>query len=171
MVLDALASASPGYGRLLDAEEWLRAFSSRLCAEAGAARAAYRWPDPPELESCLTGAFEGKEESGRTRRGLKALSTNPNLNFGPRKVALKAPLDHGIRKSIRCVRDAVMPREVDGPDEGISDPKNASYAREAEAGVPDGTAVPSGAAFTIKQGARMGQDTVMARDKSRDAVR
>ena len=96
---------------------------------------------------------------------------NPNLNFGPRKVVLKVPLDHGMRKSIRCVRCTATPREVDVPDEGISDPKNASYAREAEAGVPDGTAVPSGAVFTIKQGARAGKDTVMALDKSRDAVR
>ena len=171
LVLDALASASLSYGRFLDAEEWLRAFSNRLCAEAGAARAAYRWLDPPELESYLTGTFESKAESGRMRRGFKALSMNPNLNFGQRKVALKVPLDHGMRKSIRCVHYTVMPREVDEPDERISDPKNASYAREAEVRVPDGTAVPSGAVFTIKQGARVDQDIVMALEKNHYVVR
>lgn len=96
---------------------------------------------------------------------------NPSLNFGPRKVALKVPLDHGMRKSIRRARHTVMPREADGPDEGISDPKNASCAREAGARLPDGTAVPSGAVFTIKQGARADQDVVMAPEKSHDVVR
>ena len=71
LVLDALASAGPDYGRFRDAEEWLRAFSSRLCAEAEAARAAYRWLGPPELESCLAGTFESRAKSGRTRRGLR----------------------------------------------------------------------------------------------------
>ena len=171
LVLDTLAPIGPDYGRFLDAEEWPRAFSNRLCAEAEAARAAYRWLDPPELESYLTGTFESKAESGRTRRGFKAPSMNPDLNFGLRKVVLKVPLDHGMRKSIRCVRYTAMPREADGPDEGISDPKNASYAREAEVRVPDGAAVPSGAVFTIKQGARVDQDVVMAPEKSRVVVR
>ena len=171
LVLDTLAATSSDYNAFLDAEEWMQAFSGRLCVEAETACTAYRWLDPPELKSYLGGTFESRAEGAQSRRGFKALSMNPNLNFELRRVALEVPLDHGMRKSIRCVRYTVLPREVEGPDERISDPKNALYAREAEVRVPDGTAVPSGAVFTIKQGTRVDQNVVMALEKNHAVVR
>ena len=170
LVLDALASTRPDYNKFRDAEEWVEAFNNRLCAEAGTAHTAYRWLDPPELESYLNGTFESRVESSRTRRGFKALSMNPNLNFEMRKVALEVPLDHVMRKSIRCVRYTVMPREMDGPDERISDSKNALYLREAEVRVPDGTAVPPGTVFTVKQGTYVDQDVIAALAKNHVVV-
>lgn len=171
LVLDTLAATSSDYSRFLDAEEWMQAFSGRLCAEAGTARTAYRWLDPPELKSYLGGTFESRVEGALARRGFKALSMNSNLNFELRRVVLEVPLDHAIRRSIRCVRYTVLPREVEGPDERISDPKNALYAREAEVRVPDGTTVPSGAVFTIRQGAQVDQNVVMELEKNHTVVR
>lgn len=55
LVLDTLAATSSDYSRFLDAEEWMQAFSGRLCAEVGMACSAYRWLDPPELKSYLGG--------------------------------------------------------------------------------------------------------------------
>ena len=101
--LDALVVTHPDYNALLDAEEWMRAFSGRLCSEARTAHRAYRWLDPPELESYVSGTFESRVESNLTRRGFKALSMNPSLNFDMRRVVLEVPLGHVLRKSIRCV--------------------------------------------------------------------
>ena len=50
-ILDALGLNHSKYGRVLDAEECMQAFTGRLCAEVETAHAAYRWMDPPELES------------------------------------------------------------------------------------------------------------------------
>lgn len=171
LVLDALAATRPDYKNLLDAEEWLQAFSNRICTEAGTARTAYRWLNPPELESYLNGTFESKAESGRTRRGFKALSMNPDLNFELREVLLEVPLGPDIRKSIRCVRYTVMPREIEVCDERISDQKSAQFSVEAEVRVPDGTAVPTGAIFTIKQGTRVDQGVIEALEKNHAIVR
>lgn len=171
LILDALAAARPNYSKFLDAEEWVRAFNSRLCAEVGTARAAYRWLDPSELKSYLNGTFESKAESGRARRGFKALSMNFNLNFELRKVMLEVPLDPDIRKSIRCVHYTVMPRDIEEMNEKISDPKNAAFVKEAEVRVPDGTDVPPGSAFIIEQGTPVDQDVVMALEKIYVVVR
>ena len=88
MFLDALAVTPSNYNAVLDAEEWMQAFTYRLCFEARTARRAYRWLDPPELESYINGTFESRVESNHTRRGFKALSMNPGLNFDTRSVAL-----------------------------------------------------------------------------------
>ena len=128
----ALAATPSNYNTVLDVEEWMRAFSGRLCSEAGTARSAYRWLDPPELESYANGTFESRVEGDHTRRGFKALSMNPGLNFDMRSVVLKVPLDHVIRKSIRCVPYTIMPRDIDAPDERISDAKNMAFVAEAE---------------------------------------
>ena len=169
--LDALAVTRPGYNALLDAEEWMRAFSRRLCSEVGTARRAYRWLDPPELESYVNGTFESRIESNHTRRGFKALSMNPGLNFDMRRVALGVPLGHVMRKSIRCVPYTIIPRRIAVPDERISDPKNIAFAAEAEVRVPDGTAVPPGTSFTIKPDAGVDQGVVMALEKKYTVVR
>lgn len=169
--LDALAVTRPGYNALLDTEEWMRAFSCRLCSEAGTARSAYRWLDPPELESYVNGTFESRVESNHTRRGFKALSMNPSLNFDMRRVALEVPLGHGMRKSIRCVPYTIIPRRIAVPDERISDPKNMAFTAEAEVRVPDGTAVPPGTVFTIKPDAGVDQGVVMALEKKYTVVR
>ena len=171
MFLDALAVTPSSYNAVLDAEEWMRAFSYRLCFEARTARKAYRWLDPPELESYINGTFESRVESNHTRRGFKALSMNPSLNFDTRSVALEVPLGHVMRKSIRCVPYTIIPRRIAVPDERISDPKNIAFAAEAEVRVPDGTAVPPGASFTIKPDARVDQDVVMALEKKYTVVR
>ena len=167
----ALAATPSNYNTVLDVEEWMRAFSGRLCSEAGTARSAYRWLDPPELESYANGTFESRVEGDHTRRGFKALSMNPGLNFEMRSVVLKVPLGHVIRKSIRCVPYTIMPRDIDAPDERISDAKNMAFAAEAEVRVPDGTAVPSGTVFTIKPDAGVDQGVVMALEKKYTVVR
>ena len=155
----------------MDAEEWMQAFTHRLCFEARTARRAYRWLDPPELESYINGTFESRVESNHTRRDFKALSMNPGLNFDTRSVALEVPLGHVMRKSIKCVPYTIIPREIDIPDERISDPKNMAFAAEAEVRVPDGTAVPSGTVFTIKPNARVDQGVVMSLEKKYIVVR
>lgn len=171
LFLDALSNRHHGYNIVLEAEEWMRAFSARLCAEAGVARSAYRWLDPPELKSYVNGTFESRVESGFTRRGYKALSMNPNLKFEARKVMLEVPLDLDIRRSIRCVRYTVIPREIDVADEKISDPKHAAFVTEAEVRVPDGAAVPPGAVFTIEPGTQVDQGVVMELEKRYAVVR
>ena len=88
-----------------------------------------------------------------------------------RRVALEVPMDHGMRKSIRCVSYTIMPRDIDAPDERISDAKNMAFATEAEVRVPDGTAVPSGTVFTIKPDAGVDQGVVMALEKKYTVVR
>ena len=81
------------------------------------------------------------------------------------------PLSHVMRKHIRCVPYTIMPRDIDSPDERISDPKNMAFAAEAEVRVPDGTAVPPGTVFTIKPDAGVDQGVVMALEKKYTVVR
>ena len=147
LVLDALARKPSAYDRLLDAEEWMQAFSGRLCAEAETAHAAYRWIDPPELESYLGGTFESRVEDDLTRRGFKALSMSHDLKFLLRKVMMAVPLDC-MRGRIKCVRYTCLPRKLKARNERIEDAKSALNAVEAEVRAPDGTAVPSGTVFT-----------------------
>ena len=49
LVLDVLAHNRSSYGKFLEVEEWMYAFTGRLHAEALTARSAYRWLDPSEL--------------------------------------------------------------------------------------------------------------------------
>lgn len=132
LVLDALVRRPSAYAKLLDAEEWMRAFSGRLCAEAKTARAAYRWMDPQELGSYLAGTFDSRVEDDLTRRGFKALSINPALNFLSRKIMMAVPLDNYMRGRVECVRYTSLPREVEARDERIADAKTDLYANEAE---------------------------------------
>ena len=111
-VLDPLARNHVKYGKFLAAEEWMHAFAKRLRAEAEGANEALRWMDPPELQSYLEGTFESKVECGGTRRGFRALSLNPALNFLLRPVALVVQLDPGIRRSLRHVRYTALPRYI-----------------------------------------------------------
>lgn len=162
LVLDLVKNTPSDRDRLLDAEEWMWAFNGRLRTEARTARSAYRWLDPPELQSYLRGTFESKAKAGCTRRGFKALSMNPNLNFESRKVMLEVPLGTGLRKSLRCTHYTVLPRDIRDEDERILDPKNAEYVKEAEVRVPDGTAIPPTSIFTVKPEARADPDIVAA---------
>ena len=171
LFLDALVGAHSDYAKLLEAEEWLWAFSSRLCAEVGTARTAYRWLDPPELKSYVNGTYESRVKGKVARRGFKALSMNPKLNFELRKVVLEVPLDPGMRRSIRCVQYTSMPREIEVTDERISDPKSALFMTESEVRVPDGTAVPPDAVFTVKAHTEVNQGVVIALEKKYDVVR
>ena len=153
LILDVLARSRVDYARLLDAEEWMHAFSGRLCAEAKTAHAAYRWMDPPELDSYLGGTFESRVEGDHTRRGFKALSMNPSLNFLFRKVKMTVPLNCDMRRYIKCIRYTTLPRQVEVEDERITDEKGGGNANEAEIRVPDGTPVPVGTTFTARQSA------------------
>ena len=152
VVLDTLAQNRAAYTRLLDAEEWMHAFSERLCAEGEIAHAAYRWMDPPELDSYLGGTFESKEEDNYTRRGFKALSMNPTLNFLLRGVMMTVPLNRDMRRCLKCVRYTALPRQIRVEDERIADEKSGGNAKEAEVRVHDGTPVPAGTIFTVQQG-------------------
>ena len=151
-VLDSLARSRVKYGRFLGAEEWMYAFTERLCAEVEIAHEAFRWMDPPELQSYLGGTFESKVEFGGTRRGFKALSLNPRLNFLLRPVALRVPLVPDMRRSLWHVRYTALPRRIEEKDERIADPKNAVNVEEVEVRVPDGTAVPPDSAFVVRAG-------------------
>lgn len=151
LVLDVLAQKRSVYAMVLDAEEWMRAFSGRLCAEVETAHAAFRWMDPPELESYLSGTFESRVESNHMRRGFKALSMNPDLKFLSRKVMMTVPLNNDIRDCVRCIRYTALPRRVKAEDERIGDDKSARNAVEAEIRVPDGTPVPAGTTFTLQK--------------------
>ena len=162
LILDALARDRAIYDKFLDAEEWMQAFSGRLCAEAEAAHGAYRWMDPPELESYLGGTFESRVEDDLTRRGFKALSMNPALKFLLRKVMMEVPLDSGMRRNVRCIRYTALPRQVEARDERIEDAKNVVNVKEAEVRVPDGTPVPAGTTFTVQQNAPVDKRVIAA---------
>ena len=119
----------------------------------GDARAAFRWIDPPELQSYLGGVFESRMEDNRTRRGFKALTINPGLKFLWRKVMMTIPLNLDMRKCVKCVRYTTLPRQVKVEDERIADEMTAANVNEAEIRVPDGTAVPVEAIFTVQHDA------------------
>ena len=160
LVLDALARNQSKYDRLLDAEEWMQAFSGRLCAEAETAHAVYRWMDPPKMESYLGGTFESRAEDDHTQRGFKALSVNPKLKFLLREVMMAVPLNQEIRRRVKCVRYTSLPREVEARGERITDDKTSLYVNEAEVRVSDGTPVPPGTTFTIERGAPVDERVV-----------
>lgn len=171
LFLDALANRHRGHSVVLDAGKRMREFSGRLCTEAGAARNACRGLDPPELKRYVNGTFEGGVGGDLGRRGYKAPSMNPSLKLGVRKVMPGVPLGPDMRRCIRRVRYATIPQETDVPDERLPDPKNAAFVAEAEVRVPDGTAVPPGAVFTIGPGTQVDQDVVMTPGKKCTAVR
>lgn len=155
LVLDTLAQNRAVYARVLDTEAWMLAFSGRLCAEVETAHAAFRWLDPPELESYLGGTFESRVEDNRARRGFKALSMNPSLKFFLRKVTMTVPLDRGIRRRVKCVRYTTLPRQVKVEDERITDAMAGANVSEAEIRVPDATPVPAGTTFTVGHDAQV----------------
>ena len=161
-VLDVLAQNCPGYSKFMEVEEWMHAFTERLYAEALTARSAYRWLDPPELQSYLDGTFMSKVEGNGTRRGFKALSMNPNLNFLSRKVMMTVPLSPDIRRSLRRVCYTALPRYIGEKNERIGDPKGVTNVGEAEVRVPDGTAVPPGTVFVVKPGTPVDRNAVRA---------
>lgn len=165
LILDVLARSRVDYARLLSAEEWMHAFNGRLCAETETANAAYRWMDPPELDSYLGGTFESKEEDNRTRRGFKALSMNPDLNFLLREVKMTVPLNCDMRKHVKCIRYTTLPRQVEVKDERITDEKSGGNANEAEIRVPDGTPVPVGTTFTARQSAPVDKHVIVRLNK------
>lgn len=160
LILDTLAQNHSKYGRALDAEAWMQAFSGRLCSEVEKARAVFRWLDPSELQSYLGGTFVSRIEDDLTRRGFKALSMNQHLKFLSRKVMMKVPLDYDTRRRIKCVRYTSLPRQIEAGDERIEDAKNSSNASEAEVRVADGTPVPAGTTFTVQQGAPVNRRVV-----------
>lgn len=165
LILDTLAQDRAAYARVLDAEAWMLAFSGRLCAEVETAHAAFRWLDPPELESYLGSTFESRVEGNQTRRGFKALSMNPSLSFLLRKVMMTVPLNHDIRKCVKCVRYTTLPRQVKVEDERIADAMVAVNIDEAEIRVPDGTPVPAGTTFAIEHDAQVdGRVIAMLKD-------
>lgn len=158
LFLDSLVLDPPKYRRLLGVERTMRAFAPWLCGIALESEYAYRWIDPPELESCLGGTFESRIEHDGTRRGFKALSVNPELQFGKRKIRIRVPMNDAIRRNIWCVRYTAMPRKIEEEDERIGDPKSAKYVAEAEIRVPDGTPIPSESDFAVMSDAKIGED-------------
>lgn len=155
LILDALELNRDVYAKVLDAEAWMYAFSERLCAEVETAHMAFRWLDPPELESYMGGTFESRVEDNRARRGFKALSMNSSLNFLSRGIMMTVPLNRNMRRRVRCVRYTTLPRQVKAEDERIEDAMTATNTSEAEIRVPDGTPVPSGTTFTVGRDVRV----------------
>lgn len=162
LFLDALKPDSAKYGRILGAEETARAFSAWLCGTALALDYVYRWIDPPEMGSCAGGTFESKIEADGTRRGFKALTTNPMLVFEERKIQMRVPMGDTVRGDIRCVRYTALPRRIGEKDERIGDPKSVEHAAEAEIRVPDGTPIPPRTHFAVLPGARIDSEVAMA---------
>lgn len=126
---------------------------------------AYRWIDPPELESYTGGTFESRIEEDGTRRGFKALTINPRLRFEGRKIRVRVPVNGSIRNSIRCVRYTVLPRRIQEGNERIGDPKEAKYIVESEIRVADGTPIPEGTKFIVMPGAGVDQEIAKALGK------
>lgn len=155
LFLDELARDRVKYYKFLDAEETLHAFNTWLCRAAIDSDHVYRWIDPPELASCTGGTFESRIELDGTRRGFKALSANPGLRFGGRKVRMQVPVNDAMRRGIQCVRYTVLPRLMPEKNERIRDPKSARHAAEAEVRVPDGTPIPIGTDFVVLPGTKI----------------
>ena len=170
-VLDSLARNRARYGRFLEAEEWMHAFTERLRAEAESAHEAFRWMDLPELQSYLGGTFESRVEIDGTRRGFKALSLNPDLNFLSRPIGVRVPLIPGMRRSLRSVRYTALPRDIEEENERIADPKNAINVGEAEVRVPDGTAVPPDSVFVVKAGTSVDERVARALEMRYEVIR
>lgn len=162
LLLDQIARDGLKYRRLLDAEETAHAFSAWLCRTALASDRVYRWIDPPELRSCMEGAFESRVEADSTRRGFKALTINPGLRFERRKIQMRVPIDDVVRRSMRCVLYTVMPRDMEAKDERMCDPKEAKHAAESEVRVPDGTPIPPGTDFVVLQNANISGEVAKA---------
>ena len=110
-------------------------------------------------------------EFGGTRRGFKALSLNPRLNFLLRPVALRVPLVPDMRRSLWHVRYTVLPRRIEEKNERIADPKNAINVEEAEVRVPDGTAVPPDSAFVVRAGTTVDEWIVRALEEMYEVIR
>ena len=91
LFLDALVEDRAGYRRIIDSEETMCAFSAWLCGTALGADRAYRWIDPPELESYTAG--RSKVGSSRTGRGAGSRHSQPIPNCGSRgaKSRFKCP--------------------------------------------------------------------------------
>ena len=165
LFLDVLAGNRSEYRRFIDSEETMCAFSAWLCGTALGADWAYRWIDPPELESCTGGTFESRIEEDGARRGFKALTVNPELRFKERKIRLRVPMDGTIRGSIRCVQYTALPRRMRESDERIDDPKEARHPVESEIRVPDGTPIPLGTEFVVMASTRV--DRVLTKELRR----
>ena len=162
LFLDKLAQHSVKYRKLLNAEETVRAFSAWLCGTALNRDYVYRWIDPPEIQSCMGGTFKSKIEADDTRRGFKALTVNPGLWFGGRRIRMRVPMDSVMRMSTWCVRYTVLPRNIGERDERICDPKSAKNAIESEVRVPDGTPIPPTTDFAVLPRAGISEDVVKA---------
>lgn len=162
LILGARRLDSMEYRRLLDAEEAAHAFSVWLCGTALGTDRAYRWIDPPELESCMGGTFESKIEADGTRRGFKALTINPRLQFEGRKIQMRVPIDGSMHRNIQCVQYTILPRNIEEKDERVCDPKEAVHAAEAEVRVPDGTPIPPSADFVVLPDAGISRDAANA---------
>ena len=165
LFLDALVKDRARYRRIIDSEETMYAFSAWLCGTALGSDRAYRWIDPPELESYTSGTFESRIEEDRTRRGFKALTANPELWFEGRKIKIHVPIGDIIHTSIRCVQYTTLPRRMRESDERIGDPKEAVHAAESEIRVPDGTPIPPGTEFVVMEDA--GIDRVVTKELRR----
>ena len=72
------------------------------------------------------------------------------------------PMNGAMRKAIRCVRYTVLPRDINGKDERIDDPKEIRHANESEIRVPDGTPIPQETDFVVLRGAKISRETVKA---------
>lgn len=160
LFLDELARDRTKYRRFLDAEEVLSAFSTWLCRRALDSDHVYRWIDPLEIGSCTGGTFESRIEKDGTRRGFKALSANPRLRFGERKIRMRVPVNAAMCKAIQCVQYTVLPRPILEKDERIDDPKSAKHDAESEVRVPDGTPIPIGTDFEVLPGSRISEVAV-----------
>lgn len=165
IVLDTLAPDGTAYRKLIESEEWSRAFNGWMYNAASSAPFAYRWMDPEELESLKSGTFHSKVVKGIKRRDHKALSLNPRLDFFGRKVVLTVPLTSSILGSVRHVCYTALPRVITEEDEEIGDPKNVLHADEAEIRVPDGTPIPPGATVSIRRGAGIGRGALAGIEK------
>lgn len=66
LFLSKLTKDGAKYRKILGAEEMAHAFSAWLCGTALISDHAYRWIDPPEFESCMSGTFESRIESDGT---------------------------------------------------------------------------------------------------------
>ncbi len=162
LLLDGLARDGAKYCKILDAEETARAFSAWLCGTALASDHVYRWIDPLEIGSCMTGVFESRIEADGARRGFKALTVNPGLRFGGRKIQMRVPMSDAMRRNVRCVQYTALPRDMEEKDERVDDPKEAEHASEAEVRVPDGTPIPPETDFVVLPGAEIGRDNAEA---------